>query len=82
MELDFELVMITNQDGLGTEFFPEDTFWPAHNFIIKTFYNEGVHFTEQFIDRSFAKDNSPDRKPNTGLLTKYFSEEYDLKILW
>lgn len=78
-ELDYELVMITNQDGLGTEFFPEETFWPAHNFIIKTFFNEGVHFSEQFIDRSFAKDNSPDRKPNTGLLTKYFSEEYDLK---
>lgn len=78
-ELDYELVMITNQDGLGTEFFPEETFWPAHNFIIKTFFNEGVHFSEQFIDRSFAKDNSPDRKPNTGLLTKYFTEEYDLK---
>lgn len=77
-ELDYELVMITNQDGLGTEFFPEETFWPAHNFIIKTFYNEGVHFEEQFIDRSFAKDNSPDRKPNTGLLTKYFTQEYDL----
>jgi imidazoleglycerol-phosphate dehydratase/histidinol-phosphatase len=78
-ELDYELVMITNQDGLGTEFFPEETFWPAHNFIIKTFYNEGVHFAEQYIDRSFAKDNSPDRKPNTGLLTKYFTQEYDLK---
>ncbi len=78
-ELDYELVMITNQDGLGTAFFPEETFWPAHNFIIKTFHNEGVHFSEQYIDRSFAKDNSPDRKPNTGLLTKYFTQEYDLK---
>ncbi|MEN8124028.1 MAG: bifunctional histidinol-phosphatase/imidazoleglycerol-phosphate dehydratase HisB [Bacteroidota bacterium] len=78
-ELDFELVLITNQDGLGTDSFPENTFWPVHNFVMNTFENEGAVFTEQFIDRSFAKDNSPDRKPNTGLLGKYFSEEYDLK---
>ena len=78
-ELDFELVMITNQDGLGTEVFPEDTFYPVHNFIIETFQNEGVIFEKQFIDRSFAKDNSPNRKPQTGLLTEYFSETYDLK---
>ncbi|SDH59319.1 bifunctional histidinol-phosphatase/imidazoleglycerol-phosphate dehydratase HisB [Winogradskyella thalassocola] len=78
-ELNFEIVMITNQDGLGTEVYPEDTFWPVHNFVIKTFEAEGVVFKEQFIDRTFAKDNAPTRKPNTGLLTKYFSEPYDLK---
>ncbi|WP_179375810.1 bifunctional histidinol-phosphatase/imidazoleglycerol-phosphate dehydratase HisB [Winogradskyella wichelsiae] len=78
-ELNFEIVMITNQDGLGTEVYPEDTFWPVHNFVLKTFEAEGVVFKEQFIDRTFAKDNAPTRKPNTGLLTKYFSEDYDLK---
>ncbi|WP_458626647.1 bifunctional histidinol-phosphatase/imidazoleglycerol-phosphate dehydratase HisB [Winogradskyella sp. PC D3.3] len=78
-ELNFEIVMITNQDGLGTEVYPEDSFWPVHNFVIKTFEAEGVVFAAQFIDRTFAKDNAPTRKPNTGLLTKYFSEPYDLK---
>lgn len=77
-ELNFEIVMITNQDGLGTEVYPEDTFWPVHNFVIKSFEQEGVVFEEQFIDRTFAKDNAPTRKPNTGLLTKYFSDDYDL----
>ena len=78
-ELDFELVMITNQDGLGTATFPEDTFHPVHNFIMETFENEGVVFDKQFIDRSFPEDNSPDRKPGIGLLGVYFSENYDLK---
>ena len=78
-ELDFEIVMITNQDGLGTEVYPEESFWSVHNFVIQSFKNEGVEFEEQFIDRTFAKDNAPTRKPNTGLLTKYFSEDYDLK---
>ena len=78
-ELDYELVMITNQDGLGTASYPENTFWPVHNFVIKCFEDEGIIFDEQFIDRTFAKDNAPTRKPNTGLLTKYFSEEYDLE---
>ncbi|WP_179347742.1 bifunctional histidinol-phosphatase/imidazoleglycerol-phosphate dehydratase HisB [Winogradskyella pacifica] len=78
-ELNFEIVMITNQDGLGTDVYPEDTFWPVHNFVLKAFEAEGVSFKEQFIDRTFAKDNAPTRKPNTGLLTKYFSEPYDLK---
>ena len=78
-ELDFELVMITNQDGLGTKAFPEETFWPVHNFIIQTFKNEGIIFKEQYIDRTFAKDNAPTRKPNTGLLTRYFFKEYDLE---
>ena len=77
-ELDFEIVMITNQDGLGTDVYPEDTFWPVHNFVLKSFEAEGVVFEAQFIDRTFAKDNAPTRKPNTGLLTKYFSSEYDL----
>ena len=77
-DLDFEIVMITNQDGLGTEIYPEHTFWPVHNFIIKTFLAEGIEFKEQFIDKTFAKDNAPTRKPNTGMLTKYFSDDYDL----
>ena len=77
-ELDYELVMITNQDGLGTVDFPEDTFWPVHNFIVNVFKNEGVTFNEIVIDKTYAKDNAPTRKPNTGLLTKYFSERYDL----
>jgi len=77
-ELNFEIVMITNQDGLGTDVYPENSFWPVHNFVLKTFEAEGVVFKEQFIDRTFAKDNASTRKPNTGLLTKYFSEAYDL----
>jgi imidazoleglycerol-phosphate dehydratase/histidinol-phosphatase len=78
-ELDFELVMVTNQDGLGTDSFPEATFWPVHNFLINTFEKEGVVFTEQIIDKTFSKDNASTRKPNTGLLTHYFSELYDLE---
>ncbi len=78
-ELNFEIVMITNQDGLGTDVYPENTFWPVHNFIVETFKAEGIEFNEQFIDRTFAKDNAPTRKPNTGLLTQYFSHAYDLK---
>ncbi|PTX61565.1 imidazoleglycerol-phosphate dehydratase [Kordia periserrulae] len=78
-ELDFELVMITNQDGLGTDVYPEDTFWPVHNFILQTLKGEGIVFDKIVIDRTFAKDNAPTRKPNTGLLTEYFSDEYDLK---
>ncbi|MDT0552872.1 bifunctional histidinol-phosphatase/imidazoleglycerol-phosphate dehydratase HisB [Urechidicola vernalis] len=78
-DLDFELVMVTNQDGLGTEVYPEDTFWPIHNFIMKTYEGEGVVFDEVIIDKTFAKDNQPTRKPNTGLLTQYFTEEYDME---
>jgi len=77
-ELDYELVMITNQDGLGTASLPEEDFWPVHNFIMRSFENEGVIFNEVVIDRTFAKDNASTRKPNTGLVTKYFSTEYDL----
>jgi imidazoleglycerol-phosphate dehydratase/histidinol-phosphatase len=79
-ELDFELVMVSNQDGLGTEVYPESTFWPVHNFILHTLKNEGVAFSEVVIDRTFAKDKAPTRKPGTALLTKYFDrDEYDLK---
>jgi len=79
-ELDFELVMVTNQDGLGTTSFPEETFWPTQNFILKTFENEGITFKEIFIDRSFPEDNAPTRKPKTGMLTKYLNNaDYDLK---
>jgi imidazoleglycerol-phosphate dehydratase/histidinol-phosphatase len=78
-EFDFELVMVTNQDGLGTEVYPEDTFWPVQNFIIQTLANEGVVFADYIIDRTFAKDNAPTRKPGTALLGKYFDAEvYDL----
>ena len=79
-ELDYELVMVTNQDGLGTPSYPEDTFWPVQNFIIRTFENEGVKFSDFAIDRTFPKDNAPTRKPGTALLTQYFdTEKYDLK---
>ncbi|WP_349663761.1 bifunctional histidinol-phosphatase/imidazoleglycerol-phosphate dehydratase HisB [Cellulophaga lytica] len=77
-ELDYELVMITNQDGLGTDVFPEDTFWPVHNFILRSFENEGVVFDKVFLDRTFPHENANTRKPGTGLLTEYFSAEYDL----
>ena len=79
-ELNFELAMVTNQDGLGTESFPEETFWPTQNFILKAFENEGITFNEIFIDRSFPEDNAPTRKPRTGMLTKYLNNpEYDLQ---
>jgi imidazoleglycerol-phosphate dehydratase/histidinol-phosphatase len=79
-ELDYELVMVTNQDGLGTASYPEDTFWPVQNFVIETLKNEGVVFSNVCIDRTFPKDNAPTRKPGTGMLTQYFdTEKYDLK---
>ena len=71
--------MITNQDGLGTDAFPEDTFWPVHNFIMTSFENEGVTFNKVFLDRTFPHENKDTRKPGTGLLTEYFSEDYDLE---
>lgn len=77
-ELDFELVMVTNQDGLGTDSHPEANFWPVHEFIIQTMANEGINFSEVVIDKTFAHENAPTRKPNTGLLQKYFNGEYDL----
>jgi imidazoleglycerol-phosphate dehydratase/histidinol-phosphatase len=78
-EFDYELVMVSNQDGLGTETFPEDTFWPVQNFVTKSFENEDVHFTAFYFDRTFAKDNAPTRKPNTGMLTSYLNNDaYDI----
>ena len=77
--LDYELVMVTNQDGLGTDSFPENTFWPVHNFILKAFENEGVTFNEICIDRSFPHENLPTRKPRTGMLKKYLEGNYDLE---
>ena len=77
--LDFEFAMVTNQDGLGTPLFPENTFFPVHNFILKTLQGEGVVFDEIFIDRTLPQDNAPTRKPRTGMLTKYIgNEDYDL----
>ena len=78
-ELDYELVMVTNQDGLGTEVFPEDSFWPVHEFIMKSFENEGIHFEKVFIDRTFPSENNPTRKPATGMLLEYLNNEaYDI----
>ena len=78
-ETDFELVMVSNQDGLGTESFPEETFHPVQDFIVQTLENEGIIFSEILIDPSFGHENKPTRKPNTGMLPHYFSQEYDLK---
>lgn len=75
----FELVMVTNQDGLGTTSFPEDTFWSAHNKMLQTLEGEGVTFNDILIDRSFEHENLPTRKPGTAMLQKYFSDEYNLK---
>lgn len=77
-ETDFQLVMVTNQDGLGTTSFPEVDFWPPHNLLLKTLENEGITFKEIVIDRTFAHENAPTRKPRTGLLTHYLEGDYDL----
>lgn len=74
----YELVMVSNQDGLGTASFPEETFWPAHNMMLDTLRGEGVEFDDILIDRSFPQDNAPTRKPSTGMLGKYISGDYDL----
>ncbi|MBR2244075.1 MAG: bifunctional histidinol-phosphatase/imidazoleglycerol-phosphate dehydratase HisB [Prevotella sp.] len=77
--LDFELVMVSNQDGLGTDSFPEETFWPVHHFILQTLKGEGVEFDDILIDPHFPEDNAPTRKPNTGLVEKYMNDpEYDI----
>ena len=76
---DYELVMVSNQDGLGTGAFPEETFWPVHNFILDTLRGEGVEFDDILIDRYFPEDNAPTRKPNTGLVEKYMTDgSYDM----
>jgi len=78
-ETDYELVMVTNQDGLGTASFPEETFWPVQNMVIETLAGEGIRFAGVHIDRSLPQENKPTRKPGIGMLGNYFSEEYDLK---
>lgn len=78
-ELNYELVMVTNQDGLGTNSFPEETFWPAHNKMMTAFENEGIVFSDVLIDKSFPADNAPTRKPQTGLLKAYMNGGYDLE---
>lgn len=79
-ELDYELVIVTNQDGMGTAAFPEDTFWPLHNFVMQSFENEQVNFSKVLIDRSFPEENAPTRKPQTGMLTEYIGNDaYDLE---
>ena len=78
-ELDYELVMITNQDGLGTASFPEDTFWPVHQLVMSSLENEQIHFDEVFIDKTFPQENAPTRKPATGMLAKYINNPaYDI----
>lgn len=78
-KLDFRLVMVSNQDGLGTDSFPEETFWPVHNFVLRTLEGEGIVFDDQLIDRHFPEDNSPMRKPGIGMLMEYINNpEYDL----
>jgi imidazoleglycerol-phosphate dehydratase/histidinol-phosphatase len=78
-ELDYELVMPTNQDGMGTDSFPEDTFWPLHNFVVKSLANEGIVFSDVLIDRTFPHENAATRKPGTGMFTKYLNNpDYDL----
>lgn len=77
-ELDYELVLVTNQDGLGTDSYPYEQFIGPHNLMIKTLASEGIIFAEECIDRTFPEENAPTRKPRTGMLTNYFSEEYDL----
>lgn len=76
--LPFRLVMVTNQDGLGTDSFPECTFWPAHNKLMKTLSNEGIEFSDIIIDRTFETDHAPTRKPGTALLTQYMQGDYNL----
>jgi imidazoleglycerol-phosphate dehydratase/histidinol-phosphatase len=79
-ELDYELVMVTNQDGLGTSSFPEETFWPVQNFIMQSLAGEGIHFSKIFIDKSHPHENLPTRKPGIGMLKEYVNnEKYDLK---
>jgi imidazoleglycerol-phosphate dehydratase / histidinol-phosphatase len=79
-EFDYELVMVTNQDGLGTDGFPENTFWPLHNLVMKSLEGEGIHFSTVHIDRTYPKENAPTRKPGIGMLTGYLNNEaYDIE---
>ena len=81
-DLGYELVMASNQDGLGTPAFPEETFWPAQNLLLKTLEGEGIRFDNILIDRSFPEDNSPCRKPRTGMFGPYLDGSYDLPACW
>lgn len=79
-ELDYELVMVTNQDGLGTKGFPEESFWPLHELVMKSLEGEGIYFSKVFIDKTFPADNAPTRKPATGMLTEYLNNgQYDIE---
>ena len=78
--LDYELVMVSNQDGLGTSSYPEETFWPAQQMMLKAFDNEGIRFSNIHIDPSLPAEKSPNRKPGIGMLKEYFSEDYDQYI--
>ena len=77
-EMDYALVMVTNQDGLGAERLPEQLFWPPHDLIIRVFAGEGIHFKEVHIDRTYASQQAPTRKPGTGMLTHFMDGSYDL----
>lgn len=77
-EFDYLFVMVTNQDGLGTDVFPDHEFWPVHNFIMRLLESEGIHFDAIHIDEHFEKDNHPNRKPGTGMLSAYLDGNYDL----
>lgn len=77
-KLDFEFALVTNQDGLGTSSFPEETFWGVHRLVMQTLAGEGIDFDREFIDRTFPEEHAPTRKPGTAMLTRYFSDEYDL----
>ena len=77
-ETDFILVMVTNQDGLGTDSFPESEFYPVQNFVIQTLADEGIQFADVFVDRTLPSQNAPTRKPGTAMLTKYLSGGYDM----
>ncbi len=78
-ETDYELVIVSNQDGLGTASYPEDTFWPVQNKMLEILKGEGVEFAEIFIDRTLSSENAPTRKPGTAMLTKYLSQGIDLQ---
>ena len=78
-ELDYELVMVTNQDGLGTDIFPEESFWPVHNVVMTSLVNENIHFSKVLIDKTYPSDNAPTRKPGTGMLLEYLDNPaYDI----
>lgn len=76
---DYDLILVSNQDGLGTPSYPEETFWPIHNFVIQTLRGEGIEFKAQHIDRSFPQENLPTRKPGIGMVKQYLNGDYDLK---